>query len=99
MIDANKARLLWHELHEFMGTEDQQKAFFSAWLSRVELMLGCASCFKKVRQFVSYWPVDYGEGFHFWGICLHDSVNKDLGRSLFYPEITVAPLTRRGILQ
>lgn len=102
MIDTDKARMLWGELHSFGKQEhtlSQQMLFFAEWLASVEAMLGCATCFKKVKLFLSKWPVDYGEGFHLWGICLHDYVNKDLGRNLFYPQFTIAPLTSRGILQ
>lgn len=103
MIDASKGRALWGELHAVGRREKinlaQQKAFFAAWLMKVETLLTCQSCFRKLSFFVSKWPVDYGEGFHVWGICLHDYVNKELGRDLFHPEISIALLTRRGIIQ
>lgn len=103
MIDAIKARVLWYELHLFQSGQkidlDQQKTFFAGWLVRVENLLDCSTCFRKLKWFLSKWPVDYGEGFHTWGICLHDFVNKQLGRKLFYPEISLAPLTKHGIIQ
>lgn len=101
-MDASRGRQLWRVLHLYASHPNvslDQQIFFSEWLAEVQKSLGCESCFKKVVWFQVKWPVDYGENFYLWSICLHDYVNKELGRPLFLPNLTLEPLTKRGILQ
>lgn len=101
MMDQATARRMWYCLHRFARREKarvNQVAFVEKWLSDVEAKLGCTSCFWKVKRFCDLWPVAYGEELWLWSICLHDYVNKELGRSLFHPDITLAPLMAKGII-
>lgn len=102
MIDANTARHFWNELHtnaKGLKSNLDQKRFMANWLLDVEAALGCSSCWGKVKRFCARWPVAYGEELWLWSICLHDYVNKEMGRPLFYPDITLAPLKQKGIIQ
>lgn len=102
MMDANRGRRLWQILHLYAKHQKSgldQQIFYSEWLAEVKKEIGCESCFNKVVWFVKKWPVDYGEGFYLWSICLHDYVNKELGRKLFFPELTLEPLRKYGIIQ
>lgn len=102
MINPVKGAELWKLLHETAKEEKdtvKQHNFMCSWWLKVEYLLGCASCFRKLKRFIDRWPVDFGEGFYLWTICLHDFVNKEMGRKLFYPKFTLAPLTERGIIQ
>lgn len=93
---------LWSALHvagKDLISSNSQKIFFECWIFQVEGDIGCETCFKKLQWFLKMWPVDYGEGFYLWGICLHDFVNKELGRPFFYPNLTLEPLRGRGIIQ
>ena len=100
MINVEKARWLWKELHEFNSKVSlDQVSFMCQWLPSVKFLLGCESCFRKLEYFMRLWPVEYGEGFQTWGICLHDYVNKELGRNLFYPDLTRPLLAAKGIIQ
>lgn len=102
MIDALKTRKLWYELHTFakeIKVSSAQLSFVENWLQRAHATLGCPSCWWKVRNFCRAWPVSYGDDLYLWSICLHDYVNKEMGKALFYPELTLAPLRLRGIIQ
>lgn len=101
-MTAIEGRRLWGELHEFArGSKlrHDQLTFFPRWLAEVEQTLGCVSCFWKVERFCKLWPVAYGEEFELWATCLHDYVNKEMGRNLVYPDLTLAPLKAKGIIQ
>lgn len=102
MIDVQKTRWLWSELHEFANkvkVGQDQLLFMSTWLHKSFMALGCVSCWFKVKRFCDLWPIAYGEELYLWSICLHDYVNKEMGKPLFYPELTLAPLRAKGILQ
>ncbi len=102
MMHADTGRALWFAIHnyaELIKDEQRQREVFALWVKDVELTIGCKSCFKKLERFMKLWPVAYGEGLYLWSICLHDFVNKELGRKLFYPELTLAPLMQKGIIQ
>lgn len=98
MIDVFVARRLWEQLHTFArGQKISQDLFLNAWLADVQSMLNCETCFKKLVRFVQLWPPD--SDLNLWAICLHDYVNKEMGKPLFFPELTLAPLFKRGITQ
>lgn len=102
MINVAVTRQLWHELHtraECWKFDLDQKTFVANWLSDVEDTLGCASCWSKVKLFCKLYPVDYGQELWLWSICLHDYVNKEMGHPLFYPDLTLAPLRLKGLIQ
>lgn len=101
MIDPTTGRLLWAQLHMFAAqrASDAQKAFLPVWLERVKFNLGCVSCYKKTERFISLWPPDFGKGFELWANCLHDYVNKELGKPLWAPHLTLEPLKLKGIIQ
>ena len=102
MIDITKARKAWADLHEIglaVDSPSSQRVFMLDWFRYVRDVIDCQSCLWKLALFLDRWPVEYGEGFYLWGVCLHDYVNKELGKKLFYPELTLAPLTKKGILQ
>ena len=90
---------LWIELHEGVKVSLDQKMFVSAWLTKAKGLLGCSSCWIKVNRFLKLWPVDSIENGVLWAACLHDFVNKELGKPLHLPNITLAPLRQRGIFQ
>lgn len=93
---------MWQELHEFAGIKKDildQISFVENWLQAVHEEIDCNSCWWKVRNFCRLWPVAYGEDLYLWSICLHDYVNKEMGKPLFYPDLTLAPLKARGIIQ
>ncbi len=101
MINVLIARELWRQLHIFAGLKKPlraQEVFLGDWLENVEAQLDCGSCFRKVKRFLKLWPIEYGEGLWLWSVCLHDYVNKELGRALFLPHLTLAPLRTRGII-
>jgi len=96
------AHALWSELHAHakeLQSPTAQRMFLTRWLAEAKAVSGCTSCWKKVERFCQLWPVDYGDGLWLWTICLHDYVNKDLGKPLFYPQLTLAPLLEKGIIQ
>lgn len=100
-MHATEGRRLWKGLHTFAENVfdgNTQRMFFSLWFSEVEGALGCSSCFRKLKWFREKWPEDYGQGFGLWSQCLHDYVNKELGKPLFLPDLTLAPLRLRGII-
>lgn len=102
MTDVAKTRALWLELHEFakkVKVRHDQLSFIAVWLRDTHDALDCGSCWNKLVWFCKKWPIAYGEEFYLWSICLHDYVNKEMGRPLFYPELTLAPLTARDIIQ
>lgn len=100
MMDALTGRILWFQLHTAgKWSSDKQRAFLYVWLERVKFNLGCSTCFKKVDWFISKWEPEYGKGFDMWAMCLHDYVNKELGKPLFAPHLTLEPLAKRGIIQ
>lgn len=101
-MDAVKGRQLWRVIHLYAkhpNVSQDQQIFYSEWLAEVKNVIGCESCFKKVKWFEQKWPVEYGEHFYLWSICLHDYVNKELGRALFFPDLTLEPLKQHCILQ
>ncbi len=102
MTDVSQSRKLWRQLHHF-GLLDydpkDQEAFFTEWVQSVSNVIQCTTCFRKLLFFLNHWPVDYGEGFYLWGLCLHDYINKELGKPLFYPNSTLEPLRLHGIIQ
>lgn len=100
MMHVDTARGLWAALHRYsQKSEREQRIDFHFWLIEVESTIGCETCFRKLQWFLKMWPVEFGEHFWLWSICLHDFVNKQLGRKLFYPDLTVEPLTAKGIFQ
>lgn len=102
MMDTATAHNLWNELHmqsERLKVDLDQERFFANWFNKVKSALGCTSCWKKIEWFCQRWPVLYGSCFWLWSICLHDYVNKELGKPLFYPNLTLAPLTQKGMIQ
>ncbi len=109
MMDVTRARQLWHDLHHFadiaaiyvdnVEVDLDQQGFMSNWFAHVKATLECSSCWRKVEYFCRLWPVAYGDGLRLWSICLHDYVNKELGRPLYHPDLTLAPLTEKGIVQ
>jgi hypothetical protein len=100
MIDVFQARALWGELHSHSSKSNHdQVLFLSSWLKRVREILTCSTCYAKVERFKNLYQPDYGEGFHFWGVCLHDFVNRELGRPLHRPDLTIPVLTSKGIFQ
>lgn len=98
-MDAKAGNELWKQLHEFAETRRYAGLFFEKWMLEVKANIGCETCFKKLHWFLKKWPVDYGNGFQLWAWSLHDFVNKELGRPLYYPEKTLEPLMQRGIIQ
>lgn len=101
-MDALIGRALWFELHSKAGelkVDLGQISFMADWSARAEAALGCRSCWWKVERFCKLWPIAYGADFYLWSICLHDYVNKELGRPFFFPELTLAPMTAKGIIQ
>jgi len=102
MMHQITAHILWLELHteaKRLKSNLAQKMFMLAWMAEAKASLGCSSCWQKVEWFCQHWPVAYGKDLWLWSICLHDYVNKELGKPLFYPQLTLAPLTRKGIIQ
>lgn len=102
MIDITKSRELWRQLHEFGTSNDtpkEQNEFILEWICSVKKLIRCKSCFRKLVVFLLRWPVEYGEGFYLWGLCLHDYINKELGKRLFYSQLTLTPLMGKGIIQ
>ena len=100
MMRAEVGNALWESLHQAARfTVAEQQTFFPSWLEMVRAQLGCKSCEWKLDRFMRLWQVDYGEGFYMWSICLHDYVNKELGKGLFFPNLTLAPLAYYGIIQ
>lgn len=102
MMDVAKARRLWIDLHDFaqrVKVRHDQLSFMDNWLNEAHSIVDCASCWWKVVRFCNLWPIEYGDGLYLWSICLHDYVNKELGRVLFYPDLTLEPLIKRGIIQ
>jgi len=101
MMEAEKGRELWASLHTFAGmreTPDMQLVFMEDWLAKVGVAMGCPTCFHKVVRFTRRWAPDYGEGFETWAFCLHDYINKELGKKMFKPELTLALLLQKGII-
>jgi len=101
MMEAITGRILWEQLHHIMPRMHVkgQRIAFEQWLRRVKFNMGCTTCFKKVEWFMEKWPVEFGTGFIQWGTCLHDYVNKELGKPLWAPHLTLEPLTKKGIIQ
>lgn len=102
MMHITVAHALWSELHaesKELRSELAQMMFMTRWLEEAKACLGCSSCWQKVERFCTLWPVAYGEDLWLWSICLHDYVNKEMGKPLFYPDLTLAPLTAKGIVQ
>ncbi len=100
MMDTQTGRILWYQLHCAADNNMiAQKGFIPVWLDRVKFNLGCTSCYKKLEWFMSKWPPEYGKGFDLWVTCLHDYMNKELGKPLFAPHLTLEPLTQKGIIQ
>lgn len=100
MMDARTGRFLWEQLHfHFPKYIGSQGVAFHLWLDRVKFNLGCNACYKKLEWYVIKWPPEFGKGFELWAMCLHDYVNKELGKPLFAQHLTLEPLTRKGILQ
>jgi hypothetical protein len=101
-MDARKGQELWKRLHDFAQANESspqaQESFFVDWFLEVEAAIGCASCYRKLFRFVKFWPPDFGGNFYFWTICLHDYVNKELGKPLHFPELTIAPLRLIGLM-
>lgn len=101
-MHVDVAHALWIELHAHakeLQSETAQRMFMTRWLAEAEKATGCTSCWKKVERFCRLWPVAYGAGLWLWSVCLHDYVNKELGKGLFYPQLTLAPLFAKGIIQ
>lgn len=99
-MNALGGQKLWGELHQAATlSPSDQLMFFTFWLNQVREELGCVSCYRKLTWFLGMWQPDFGEGFKLWGFCLHDFVNKELGKPFFHPEVTLDPLTRRGIIR
>lgn len=98
-MDALAGRMLWKRLHEFAEEGIYAGRFFEKWMLEVKANIGCETCFKKLVWFLKKWPVDYGNGFQLWAFCLHDFINKELGKPLHFPELTLDPLIIRGIIQ
>lgn len=102
MMQVSTGRMLWGVLHEYSenpGNAQHKQAFLEQWFTQVKESLGCASCFKKLERFQRLWPTPDGEELYLWGLCLHDYVNKELGKPLHFPESTLAPLKQKGIVQ
>lgn len=100
MMDAPTGRILWLQLHgAAKWNSTKQRAFLYIWQERVKFNLGCNTCYKKVDYFISKWPPEFGNGFDLWATCLHDYINKELGKPFFAPHLTVVPLTQKGIIQ
>lgn len=102
MMHVTIAHMLWSELHSMAREEispSSQRMFMQRWLEETKALAACPSCWWKVERFCTHWPVAYGADLWLWSVCLHDYVNKELGKPLFYPELTLAPLTAKGILQ
>lgn len=99
-MNAHTGRELWKQLHEIpLAGVSFQEYIFPLWMESVKALLECPSCFRKIIFFLRKWPVEYGEGFDLWAKCLHDYVNKELGKPLFFKELTLEPLKERGIVQ
>lgn len=101
-MTAATGQELWRKIHIFAkGSKSvlEQELFFSYWMAEVHSGIGCESCFKKIGFFLKQWPTDFGKGFHLWSMCLHEYVNKELGKPMFAPNLTLAPLRNRGIIQ
>lgn len=100
MMSPQTGNALWAQLHLVAKqTTARQEVFFPVWMDRVKFNLGCVSCGKKLDWFCKLWPVAYGKEFWLWSICLHDYVNKEMGRPLFHPDLTLAPLRSKGLIQ
>lgn len=102
MIDVAVARRLWSELHtaaKGLKSNLDQISFMVKWMDEAKDAIECTSCWAKVKRFCGLWPIAYGEELWLWSICLHDYVNKELGRPLFRPDLTLAPLLAKGIIQ
>lgn len=101
-MDLPTAHRLWSELHtaaKELKTGLDQISFMAKWAIEAEAALGCGSCWKRVKWFCSKYPITYGSELWLWTICLHDFVNKEVGRPLFYPDLTLARLKLKGIIQ
>lgn len=101
-MTAATGQELWRKIHAFAKSTksvSEQELFFSYWMLEVHSSIGCETCFKKVVRFLKLWPADFGKGFHLWSICLHEYVNKELAKPMFAPNLTLAPLRQRGIIQ
>lgn len=102
MMQQSTGRLLWGVLHEFASNHStlaQRRVFLSSWFQQVKQHLGCATCFKKLERFQKHWHFDQAEDFYIWTVCLHDYVNKELGKPLYRPKYTLVLLKRKGIVQ
>lgn len=102
MMTAATGRELWKKIHSFSKgstSVSEQEVFFSYWMAEVESALSCKSCFQKVKWFLKQWPVSFGGNFHLWILCLHDYVNKEMGKPYHFPHLTLDLLTQHGIVQ
>jgi len=70
----------WSELHT---KQDPTQQWFDDWVKRIP-RYGC-NCEQNLRPLLKESPIEFGDGFFASTVCLHNAVNRKLGK----PEMTV----------